>query len=108
MELVKKPQFELDRMELNKKENKPAGFVGEAKLYVGNVAFETTEAQMYEQFSEHGIVGEVSLVYDNETGRPRGFAFITMRTKDGAEKCLEALNGKEIMGRNISVRPANN
>jgi len=108
MELVPLPQSEKDRVAQNVAEDKPASFVGDSKLYVGNLAFECTEEMMVAEFSAVGDVGDVSLVYDNETGRPRGFAFVTMRTKEDADKALEALNGKDLMGRTISVREANN
>jgi len=108
MELVDLPEHDLERIKLNKEEGKPAGFIGDSKLYVGNVAFECTTADMYEEFGTCGSVGDVAMVYDNETGRPRGFAFVTMRTKEGCDKALAELNGKDIMGRQISVREANN
>lgn len=108
MELVELPSQDLERIKLNKEEGKPAGFIGDSKLYVGNVAFECTPADMYAEFAEMGPVGDVAMVYDNETGRPRGFAFVTMRNKEGSDKALEMLNGKDIMGRQISVREANN
>jgi RNA recognition motif-containing protein len=108
MELVTLPQMELERVALNKQEGKPANFVGDAKLYVGNLAFECTEQVIYEEFSKVGTVGEISMVYDNESGRPRGFAFVTMRTQDDANKVIQAMNGFEIMGRELSIREANN
>jgi cold-inducible RNA-binding protein len=108
MELVDLPKLELDRVALNKEEGKPAGFIGEAKLYVGNLAFECTEDVMYEELSKIGTVGEISMVYDNETGRPRGFAFVTMRDQEGADKVVQAMNGYELLGRALSVREANN
>jgi predicted Zn finger-like uncharacterized protein len=108
MELIPLPQLDKERIELNKKEGKPTGFVGDGKLYVGNVSFQCSEQVMYQEFSQVGTVGDVSLVYDNNTGKPRGFAFVTMRTKEDADKALAILDGKEIMGREISVREANN
>jgi RNA recognition motif-containing protein len=108
MELVELPDTDKERIKLNKEEGKPVGFVGDSKLYVGNVAFECSPTDMMEEFAAMGVVGDVAMVYDNETGRPRGFAFVTMRTKEGADKALAELNGKDIMGRQISVREANN
>ena len=108
MELVTLPQLELERVALNKAEGKPLNFVGDAKLYVGNLAFECTEQVIYEEFQKVGNVGEISVVYDNETGRPRGFAFVTMRTQDDANKVIQAMNGYQIMGRELSIREANN
>lgn len=108
MELVTLPQMELERVALNKQEGKPANFVGDAKLYVGNLAFECTEQVIYDEFSKLGNVGEISMVYDNESGRPRGFAFVTMRTQEDANKVIQAMNGFEIMGRELSIREANN
>ena len=81
--------------------------MGEFKLYVGNIAFASTEEEIYELFSDIGDVGDVALVRDDQ-GRNRGFGFVTMRTKDGGEKAMEALDGKELNGRNLAVRESNN
>jgi predicted Zn finger-like uncharacterized protein len=106
-ELVVRPQYEIDRILLNLQENKEANFMGDFKVYVGNIAFECSEQDIYEAFSEVGVVGDVSLVRD-EDGRNRGFGFVTMRTNEQGQAAIEKLNGADIKGRNIAVRPSNN
>jgi cold-inducible RNA-binding protein len=76
------------------------------KMYVGNLTFDATEADVRELFSEHGPVNEVALVMDRETQRPRGFAFVTMNTKEGMDNAIRALNGKAWNGRPLTVNEA--
>jgi cold-inducible RNA-binding protein len=76
------------------------------KLYVGNLAFETTENDLQDLFEQHGEVSEVSLIMDHMTGRSRGFAFVTMNDKALAEYAITALNGKEVGGRTLNVNEA--
>jgi RNA recognition motif-containing protein len=106
LEMVALSGSDLERIALNIKEGKAANFMGESKLYVGNIAFECSEQDLQEIFGKAGEVGDVSLVKD-DIGRNRGFGFITMRTKEGGEKALEMLDGKEVKGRNIAVRESN-
>ncbi|CAB9518977.1 29 kDa ribonucleoprotein [Seminavis robusta] len=106
-EMVERPQYEIDRVMLNIKENKAPNFYGDFKLYVGNIAFECVEQDIYEAFSKIGSVGDVSLVRD-DIGRNRGFGFVTMRTAEQGEAAMAELDGTEIKGRNIAVRPSNN
>ncbi len=75
------------------------------KLYVGNLNFKTTEDTLMAIFGAHGEVQEVAIVSDRETGRPRGFAFVTM-DDEGATRAVEALNGSDLDGRNITVNEA--
>ncbi len=75
------------------------------KIYVGNLSYQTTEAQLSEAFSEHGEVQSANLVMDRETGRPRGFGFIEMGDDD-ARNAIEALNGKDLDGRTLNVNEA--
>jgi RNA recognition motif-containing protein len=75
------------------------------KLYVGNLPFSTTEADLRELFEKHGTVESINVITDRETGRPRGFAFIEMDAA-GADAAREALDGKDIGGRNIRVDEA--
>ena len=75
------------------------------KLYVGNMAFSTTEASLETLFSTHGEVQEVAVVTDRDTGRPRGFGFVTM-DDEGARKAIEALDGNEFEGRTLKVNEA--
>src|SRR5262245_20421228 len=73
-------------------------------LYVGNMAFSTTEDQLRELFSQYGTVTRVQLITDRETGRPRGFAFVGM--SDGADQAIAALNGAQLDGRALTVNEA--
>jgi RNA recognition motif-containing protein len=76
------------------------------KLFVGNLSFNTTENDLQDAFAAHGTVVEANLMMDRATGRPRGFAFITMSTPEEAQKAIEALNGKELDGRALTVNVA--
>ena len=73
------------------------------KLHVGNLAATTTEKDLQILFSPHGNVAEVNLPLERESGRPRGFAIVTMATPEGARAALLALNGKEVEGRVLAV-----
>lgn len=78
-----------------------------AKLYVGNISFNTTEETLRSVFEADGRrVEEVSIVMDRETGRPRGFAFVQMGSPEDSEKAIQALNGREIEGRTLTVSEA--
>lgn len=74
-------------------------------IYVGNLSFQTTEAELNEAFSAHGQVQRANVVMDRETGRPRGFGFVEMPDED-ARKAIEALDGTELGGRQIRVNEA--
>ncbi len=76
------------------------------KLYVGNLSYSLTENDLEDMFSPHGPVSEVNLMLDRATGRPRGFAFVTMATPEAAQAAIQALNGKEIEGRALTVNEA--
>ena len=76
------------------------------KLFVGNLSFNTTENDLQDAFGAHGTVTETNLMVDRETGRPRGFGFITMSSADEAQKAIEAMNGKEMDGRALTVNIA--
>jgi len=76
------------------------------KLFVGNLSFQTTENDLQDAFAAHGTVVEANLMMDRMTGRPRGFGFVTMSTAEEAQKAIEALNGKEIGGRALTVNVA--
>jgi cold-inducible RNA-binding protein len=76
------------------------------KLYVGNLSFDVTENDLREMFSEHGPVNEINVIMDKMTNRPRGFAFATMNTEDGAKAAIQALNGTEWKGRALTVNEA--
>ena len=76
------------------------------KLYVGNLSFETTENDLRDLFSDHGKVTDVAIISDRETGRSRGFGFVTFMDATGANAAVAALNGKEVSGRALTVNEA--
>ncbi len=76
------------------------------KLYVGNLAFETTENDLQDLFEQHGTVNEVNLMMDRMTGKSRGFAFVTMNDNEQANAAKNALNGHELNGRALNVNEA--
>jgi cold-inducible RNA-binding protein len=76
------------------------------KLFVGNLSFNTTENDLNDAFAAHGTVSEVNLMMDRSTGRSRGFAFVTMNSPEEAQKAIDALNGKAIDGRALTVNIA--
>jgi RNA recognition motif-containing protein len=76
------------------------------KLYVGNLSFDTTENDLQDLFETHGAVTEVALVNDRVTGRSRGFAFVTMNDATAATAAINALNGKQVQGRALTVNEA--
>lgn len=76
------------------------------KLYVGNLSFDVIENDLQDMFAQHGPVTEVNLIMDKVSGRPRGFAFVSMATKEGAEAAILALNGKQVQGRALTVNEA--
>jgi len=76
------------------------------KLFVGNLSFKTTENDLQDAFAAHGTVVETNLMMDRMTGRPRGFAFVTMSTPEEAQKAIDALHGKDFDGRALTVNIA--
>jgi len=74
-------------------------------LYVGNLPFSATEAEVRELFEQHGTVESVNLINDRETGRPRGFGFVDM-SADDAQKAIAGLNGFAMNGRQLRVNEA--
>jgi RNA recognition motif-containing protein len=76
------------------------------KLFVGNLSFNTTENDLQDAFAAHGTVTEANLMLDRTSGRPRGFAFVTMGTPEEAQKAIDALNGALVDGRNLTVNEA--
>jgi RNA recognition motif-containing protein len=76
------------------------------KLYIGNLPFTTTEAELRAVFERHGSVDSVSVISDRETGRPRGFAFVEMSEPSAATDAIKALDGTSLDGRSIKVSEA--
>lgn len=75
------------------------------KLYVGNFPYSVTETELRSLFSAYGQINELAMIMDRETGRPKGFAFITFATQQSAEKALE-MNGRDVGGRPLKVNVA--
>jgi RNA recognition motif-containing protein len=76
------------------------------KLYIGNLPFTSTEADLRTLFARHGTVASVNVIMDRETGRPRGFAFVEMEEASAASDAIRALDGSDLGGRSIKVNEA--
>ena len=76
------------------------------KLYVGNLAFQTTSEELQTMFAQAGTVESVSLIEDRETGRSRGFGFVEMSTKEEGAAAIQQFNGKDLGGRALNVNEA--
>ena len=76
------------------------------KLFVGNLSYNTTENDLQDAFAAHGTVLETNLMVDKVSGRPRGFAFVTMSTPEEAQKAIQAMNGASLDGRALTVNVA--
>ena len=76
------------------------------KLFVGNLAFSTTENDLQDAFAAFGTVMEVKLMMDRMTGKSRGFAFVTMSSAEEAEKAIQGMHGKNLGGRDLTVNVA--
>lgn len=74
-----------------------------AKLYVGNLSYETSEASVRTLFEAHGEVTSVNLITDRDSGRPKGFGFVEMGTAEEAQKAKTALDGTQVDGRALKV-----
>ena len=78
----------------------------ETKLYVGNLSYDTTESGLRTAFEQSGTVVSVDVIKDRDTGRMKGFAFITMGSQEEGEKAIAALNEKMLDGRPLKVNIA--
>lgn len=76
------------------------------KLYIGNLPFTATEDQVRDYFAQHGTVSEVVVIKDRNTGRSRGFAFVTFADDTAGESAIAALNGQEFDGRPLRINEA--
>jgi RNA recognition motif-containing protein len=76
------------------------------KLYVGNLAFQTTSQELQQLFATAGTVESANVIEDRDTGRSRGFGFIEMATREEASSAIEQFNGKEVGGRALTVNEA--
>lgn len=74
-------------------------------MYVGNLSYDTTEQDVREMFAEYGTIESIAMINDRDTGRFRGFAFVEMENS-AADSAIKALNGKEMLGRELTVNEA--
>ena len=74
-----------------------------SNLYVGNLTFSTTTADLETLFGQHGDVKKAQVINDRDTGRSRGFGFVEMESQEGADSAISALNGKDLDGRDLPV-----
>ena len=77
-----------------------------SKIFVGNLDFKVTENDLQDAFATYGTVVETNIVTDRATGRPRGFAFVTMSSPEEAQKAIAAMNGANLDGRSLTVNEA--
>jgi RNA recognition motif-containing protein len=77
-----------------------------SRIYVGNISFTTTSDVIREEFTKYGSVTDVHVVMDRDTGRPRGFAFVTMGSDAEAAKAISSVNGQMLDGRALRVNEA--
>jgi len=75
-------------------------------IFVGNLDFAATEAQVRSLFESFGVVDRVNLITDRDTGRPRGFAFVEMSDAAAADRAIAALNGTNLGGRSLNINEA--
>lgn len=94
--------FELDHLREELRKNHSMS----KKLYVGNLNFKTDETQIREVFTQYGTITDIHVAMDKMTGRPRGFAFVTIQEDQGADQAIESLNGTDLDGRNLVVNEA--
>ena len=76
------------------------------KIYVGNMSYEVTEAELKQTFEGLGLVESVKIIIDKYSGRSKGFGFVEMPSDDEAKAAIEGLNGKELKGRELKVNEA--
>ena len=76
------------------------------RIYVGNLPFSSTEEDLRDLFSQYGDVQETAVITDRETGRSRGFGFVTMSDDNAAQEAIEAVNNSEMDGRTLNVNEA--
>ena len=76
------------------------------KLYVGNLAFQTSSEDLQQLFAQAGTVESASVIEDRETGRSRGFGFIEMASKEEGQAAIQQFNGREVGGRALNVNEA--
>jgi cold-inducible RNA-binding protein len=78
----------------------------ETKLYVGNLAYSTSESDLQTMFAPLGAVKSVQIIKDRDTGQSKGFGFVEMTTQEEAQNAIKTLNGKEVGGRALTINLA--
>lgn len=76
------------------------------KLYVGNMSYATTEEQVRTLFTQAGEISDIAFIMDRETGRPKGFGFVTMQTEEGSKEAIKRFNGYTMDNRALTVNEA--
>lgn len=76
------------------------------RIYVGNLSYQTTEEGLRNLFGQHGTVEDVAIITDRETGRSRGFGFVTMGDEEGGNAAIRSLDGTDFEGRRLNVNQA--
>jgi RNA recognition motif-containing protein len=76
------------------------------KLYVGNLTFGVTDAELEQMFAAHGTVQSAQVIMDRDTGRSKGFGFVEMGSDQEAQAAIQAMNGKDVNGRSLTVNEA--
>ncbi len=77
-----------------------------SKLYVGNLSYNTTSSDLEQMFAQHGTVQSAEIISDRDTGRSKGFGFVQMASDQEAQAAIDALNGQNVDGRNLTVNVA--
>ena len=75
----------------------------ETKVYVGNLSYDTTEDELRELFAQAGTVNAVDLIKDRDSGRSKGFAFVTMNSQEEANQAIQQLNGQSLGNRELKI-----
>lgn len=76
------------------------------EIFVGNLSFDVSEEELQQAFESFGVVSRLKIITDRDTGRSRGFAFVTMDSSEEAQASIDELDGSDLMGRALSVREA--
>lgn len=76
------------------------------KLFVGNLSFQTTQADLFQTFSAYGSVDTANVLTDRDTGQSRGFGFVEMPNRSEAQNAMDSLNGSDLHGRTLNVNEA--
>ena len=105
---VKKQQKKGDEKPFEKRKPHPAPADGSVEIYVGNLSYDMTEDQLREAFAAYGKVNSARLITNKFNGKSKGFGFVQMPDRAEADKAIEALNEKEIMGRKMKCNVAKN